>query len=370
LYDYPDVSSTLRSKILSVMIHLSRKSNLYPNCLMLDNVTKIGDHPAAAGGFGEVWKGSIGGQTACLKVVKIYDDSDVKKLLKEFVKEAILWRQLDHPNVLPFLGLYFLDTTKQRVCLISPWMNNGNLRQFLRDSADSSIDRSRVVVYDIACGLRYLHEKKIVHGDLKGENILITLTGRAVVADFGLSRKVSESSITRFSSLSTNGYAKGSTRWLAPECLLDGGNSTYSSDIYAFACVCYETFTGFVPFYEFPQDISVVFQLSAGRRPARPLDKSDLSDSMWEIMQECWSQEPSMRPTASILPNKVARAACRTFESAEIWDNLLSSQLQKNIRHNDVCPKGSPLETFLFKTQSELLTAGPFPCIFFCIFSS
>ncbi|THU99671.1 hypothetical protein K435DRAFT_964332 [Dendrothele bispora CBS 962.96] len=357
LYDYTDVASKLRSKILSVMIHLSRKSNLYPSCLILDNVTKIGDHPIAAGGFGEVWKGSIGGEVACLKVVKIYGDSDVEKLLKDFMKEAILWRQLDHPNVLPFLGLYFLDTTKQRVCLISPWMHNGNLRQFLSNYTTNSgiIDRYRLV-HDTVCGLCYLHERKIVHGDLKAENILITLTGRAVIADFGLSRKVLETSILRFSSLSTDSHVKGSTRWLAPECLLHGESSTYSSDIYAFACVCYETFTGFVPFYEFPQDVSVIFQLSAGRRPVRPLDRSDLNDSMWEIMQECWSQESSMRPTAYILPTKIAGAACRMFEFADTWDNFLSRQLQRNVRHNEICPRGSPLEIFLSKTQSELLT--------------
>ncbi|THU85508.1 hypothetical protein K435DRAFT_612833, partial [Dendrothele bispora CBS 962.96] len=126
-----DLLQTLRSKILHAIIRLSDKSGLYPNCLALDNVTKVGDHPVAAGGFGEIWKGLIGGQMACLKVVKIYGDSDVQKLLKEFLKEAILWRQFNHPNVLPFLGLYFLDLSKQRICLISPWMERGNLRQYL-----------------------------------------------------------------------------------------------------------------------------------------------------------------------------------------------------------------------------------------------
>jgi len=64
------------------MIYLSKRSGLYPNCLVLNDVKKVGDHPVAAGGFGEIWKGLIGGQIACLKVVKIYGDSDVQKLLK------------------------------------------------------------------------------------------------------------------------------------------------------------------------------------------------------------------------------------------------------------------------------------------------
>ena len=72
----------LRSKILSAMIRLSRKSGLYPNCLVLNNVTKVGNHPVAAGGFGEIWQGVIVNQMACLKVVKIYGDSDIYQLLK------------------------------------------------------------------------------------------------------------------------------------------------------------------------------------------------------------------------------------------------------------------------------------------------
>ncbi|THU85507.1 kinase-like protein, partial [Dendrothele bispora CBS 962.96] len=147
----------------------------------------------------------------------------------------------------------------------------------------------------IACGLSYLHEKKVVHGDLKGDNILITNFGRAAIADFGLARKIFESDTLRLTSLSTSHYVKGSTRWLAPECLLENGVHTYHSDIYAFGCVCYEVFTGLVPFYEFPREISVVIHLNEGRRPSRPAN-SRLNDNMWGIMQECWRQEPDSRP--------------------------------------------------------------------------
>ncbi|KAK7437373.1 Rho guanine nucleotide exchange factor [Stygiomarasmius scandens] len=359
IYDFPDTTSTLRSKTLSAMMHLSKKSGLYPNCLVLDNVTKIGEHPVAAGGFGEIWRGLIGGQMACLKVVKVYSNSDVQKLLKEFFKEAILWRQLDHPNVLPFLGLYFLDDSTQRVCLISPWMPNGNLRHFLSNNPDSSIDRARLV-HDVACGICYLHEKKIVHGDLKGENILITVAGRATIADFGLARKVADTNGLRLSFMSTASHPKGSARWMAPECLLQGAGPTYRSDIYAFACVCYEIFTGLVPFHELPQDVSVIFQLSAGKRPLRPPDRSQPNDSVWKIIQECWSQEPSARPVAGILPGKIITATSRVIEPADVWDGLLSSQLREVLRrtaqHVDLCPPGSQLAKFLFEFPPELLT--------------
>ncbi|THU85509.1 kinase-like protein [Dendrothele bispora CBS 962.96] len=347
LYDYPGVLPKLRSKILHAIIRLSDKSGLYPNCLALDNVTKVGDHPVAAGGFGEIWKGLIGGQMACLKVVKIYGDSDVQKLLKEFLKEAILWRQFNHPNVLPFLGLYFLDLSKQRICLISPWMEMGNLRQYLDKHGEDPIDYF-ALAFDIAYGLSYLHEKKVVHGDLKGDNILITNFGRAAIADFGLARKVSESDTLRLTSLSTSHHVKGSTRWLAPECLLENGVHTYHSDIYAFGCVCYEVFTGLIPFYEFPREISVVIHLNEGRRPSRPAN-SRLNDNMWGIMQECWRQEPDSRPPTNTLSGRIVSAANRkTINLGSNWDDSLPSLLRRNIRYPEICPSGSLVDAFLF----------------------
>ncbi|KAK7458718.1 Rho guanine nucleotide exchange factor [Stygiomarasmius scandens] len=265
------------------MIGLSEKSGLYPSCLALNDIEKIGEHPVAAGGFGEVWKGSLGGQFTCIKVVKVYGNSNVQKLFKEFLKEAILWRQLDHPNVIPFLGIYFLDTSKERICLISPWMRNGNLMQYLGGDSHESVDRV-VLAYDIACGLSYLHEKKVVHGDLKGQvNILITDLGRAAITDFGLSR-VMESEVFTWTSTSTR-TVQGTARWLAPECLIKNQPASFDADVYAFGCVCYEVFTGKQPFYHCIYDPKIVVELMEGKRPMRPLDCSHLSDEIWAIMQ-------------------------------------------------------------------------------------
>jgi hypothetical protein len=66
-----------------VLLKLSRLSGLYPECLVRDDVQLIGTDPVAAGTFGDVWKGSIGGREAiAVKVLRVYEKSDVKKLLK------------------------------------------------------------------------------------------------------------------------------------------------------------------------------------------------------------------------------------------------------------------------------------------------
>ncbi|KAK7049997.1 hypothetical protein VNI00_005428 [Paramarasmius palmivorus] len=138
-------------------------------CFAIGNVSQLGGHPVASGAFGEIWKGSVAGsqEIVCLKVVKIYQSSDVEKVLKNFMREAIVWRQLEHPNLLPFLGLFYLDPSKQRLCLICPWMENGNLIQFLERTPRANVDHRRLV-WDIAEGLQYLHQMKIIHADLKG----------------------------------------------------------------------------------------------------------------------------------------------------------------------------------------------------------
>jgi len=53
--------------------------------------------------------------------------------VQEFSSEAVIWRQLSHPNVLPFYGVYRLDRDPPRVCFACPWMENGNVVQFLAD---------------------------------------------------------------------------------------------------------------------------------------------------------------------------------------------------------------------------------------------
>ncbi|EEB94487.1 hypothetical protein MPER_06690, partial [Moniliophthora perniciosa FA553] len=141
-----DLLQSLRTSILKAILRLSRQSNLYPQCLTVDKIRQLGEHPVASGGFGEIWMGEVEGlqQVVCLKVVKLYLTSDIEKVLKKFVREAIVWRQLDHPNLLPFLGLYYLTSSRQRLCLISPWMENGNLVQFLERTPRSDVNHRQL----------------------------------------------------------------------------------------------------------------------------------------------------------------------------------------------------------------------------------
>jgi serine/threonine protein kinase len=110
---------------------------------------------------------------------------------------------------------------------------------------------------DAAMGLEYLHGKHVVHGDLKAvsnfislinlsvfnllkyqANILVTPSGRACIADFGLCSLIDELSL-KFTQSSRSGRA-GTVRYQAPELLSNQSSNHFGSDIYAFACVCYE----------------------------------------------------------------------------------------------------------------------------------
>ncbi|KAI3611393.1 hypothetical protein WG66_002148 [Moniliophthora roreri] len=244
-----DLTPQLRSSMLKAMLRLSKKSGQCPSLLAIDDFETEGNGPVASGGFCDIWKGRIGTELVCLKIVRVYQVSDIKQIWKVRVKaplcrsatnlvsrqqsmrEAIIWRQLDHPNQLPFHGVYYQG---QKICLISPWMKNGTLTKLLGASG-STVDH-KTLIWDIASGLCHLHERRIVHADLKGDNILITPHGRACIADFGLSR-LTDSRVLAMSSTAPTSAC--TLRWSAPE-ILSGTPHTYQSDVYAFACVCYE----------------------------------------------------------------------------------------------------------------------------------
>uniref|UniRef100_A0A0W0FIU1 Protein kinase domain-containing protein n=1 Tax=Moniliophthora roreri TaxID=221103 RepID=A0A0W0FIU1_MONRR len=285
-----DVTARLRSCIFKAMLRLSKASGQCPSLLVIDDFQKEGDKPFASGGFCDIWKGHVGTKLVCLKIVRVYRDSDMERIVRDSMREAIIWRQLDHPNVLPFHGLYLQE---HRICLISPWAANGSLTHYLDSTNIEDVNHETLSdkVSDIANGLGYLHSKKIVHADLKGDNVLITSHGRACIADFGLSR-LTDSQVLVMTS--TRALA-GTLRWTAPEILIGEGQHTYRSDVYAFGCVCYEIYSHLRPFHDLRSDGAVILQVHLGKRPSRP-GNTKLTDRIWSFIETCWATNPLQRP--------------------------------------------------------------------------
>ena len=130
--------------------------------------------------------------------------------------------------------------------------------------------------------------------------MVISKAGTAKVCDYGLNPIISNPT---FTIAATPGVA-GSSRWLAPE-IIDPPKpspkpmtASKSADVFAFAMLAVEVFSGKVPFGSMKNE-SVVIQIATGKRPAKPLaaEQLGLSVEMWKFIGKCWSANASKRPT-------------------------------------------------------------------------
>ncbi|KAF9445665.1 kinase-like protein, partial [Macrolepiota fuliginosa MF-IS2] len=271
---------------------LCSASMLYPHCYVLKCIVKP-KLAEASTWFGDIYKAHHKNKTLCLKVVHLRQKtgkSESEHILQSYAKEVMVWAELHHPNVLPFYGIFYLNKRRERVCVVSRWMDRGDLLTYLK--YNPSIPRTPFI-HDIAGGLEYLHRKGMVHGDLKGANVLVNDSGRACIIGFGLT------SIHQKLGYSRREMADGGRlpRWTAPE-LLDGraNGVTERSDVWAFGCVCYEIFTGEVPFRRCSTDAQIIQQLSMGTSPFGTARPSQIDSDMWMVMERCCAREPKSRP--------------------------------------------------------------------------
>jgi serine/threonine protein kinase len=297
------LTTDLYRQCLRALREICGLTGTLPSTYMLaEGLTKSDAVPAASGGFADVWRGIYCDTKVGIKSLRVYRGDNQETLKQAFCREIVTWKRLVHENILPLTGV---STTLFPFCMISPWMDNGNLIDYVRSNPATN----RVtLLLGVVKGLEYLHSYDIIHGDLKGANILINESKRACLADFGLTTTMSSLGILNASTLVSR--RSGAVRWMAPE-LLDpevfgmpsSPNLSFSttSDVYALAMIVIELFTENKPFHEFPNEPSVIVKVINGERPTRP-DKSDilgLSDQVWELVQTCWCQDSGRRPGIS-----------------------------------------------------------------------
>ncbi|KAF8323606.1 kinase-like domain-containing protein [Cantharellus anzutake] len=176
------------------------------------------------------------------------------------------------------------DDGNLNVGLVSPWYPRGNVNSYLAENPEA--DRKKLV-FDIFCGLNYLHDAKTVHGNLKPTNILIKFDGTAVLCDYGLQTLLRDTGIT-FQSI----------RYTAPELRQNDGGAfqcSYEGDIWAFGCVSIEIMTDQRPYDTIDKETEILVT----EIPAYTTDNLQPIDSA-EI-KSCLNAPPKERSSREVI---------------------------------------------------------------------
>ncbi|KAI9034674.1 kinase-like domain-containing protein [Hyaloraphidium curvatum] len=248
-----------------------------------DEVTYSPDSLLGEGSFGKVYRGVLRGATPV--AVKTIKGDVTPRMVKMFLDEIAVWDGLTQRNILPLLA--FCESPP----LMISELVDGSMRDVLDDHRWDQVLGLKCL-RGVAAGMAYLHSFKILHGDLKCDNIMMD-AGVPKIADFGLAKVRTHLSLGSTSLGAEAGGGGGTPAFAAPE-LWRGAKLRAPMDVYAFAMVCYEvTDEGGIPFMGLSLGMLKEAVIN-GDRPERP---DAASDGMWSLMQRMWAQSPGDRPT-------------------------------------------------------------------------
>ncbi|PKA63867.1 Serine/threonine-protein kinase HT1 [Apostasia shenzhenica] len=259
----------------------------------------------ARGTFGTVHRGVYDGQDVAVKLLDWGEEgsrseAEIAQLRTAFTQEVSVWYKLDHPNVTKFIGAAMgardlsVQTENGQIgmpsnvcCVVVEYLPGGALKSYLIKNRRRKLTFNIVIqlALDLARGLSYLHSKKIVHRDVKTENMLLDKTRVIKIADFGVARIEAQNPNDMTGETGTLGY-------MAPE-VLNGKPYNRKCDVYSFGICLWEIYCCDMPYPDlsFSEIASAVV-----RQNLRPEIPRCCPSSLANVMKRCWDANPDKRP--------------------------------------------------------------------------
>ncbi|KAG7463865.1 hypothetical protein MATL_G00181210 [Megalops atlanticus] len=250
------------------------------------------------GAYGTVYCGLTSqGQLIAVKQVAL-DDSDPDTAAREYQRlqdEVDLLKTLRHANIVGFLGTGLQDNV---VSIFMEYVPGGSIASIIHRFGPLPEKVLALYTRQILEGVAYLHRNRVIHRDLKGNNVMLMPTGVVKLIDFGCARRLSCLSHSANSTSELLRSVHGTPYWMAPEVINETGHGR-KSDIWSVGCTVFEMATGRPPLAHMDK-MAALFYIGA-RRGLMPTLPGAFSDDARNFVQACLTSEQKDRPSAEEL---------------------------------------------------------------------
>ncbi|KRX07431.1 Protein kinase-like domain [Pseudocohnilembus persalinus] len=258
---------------------------------------KIGDF-IGAGTFGQVFRAMDinSGEIFAVKKIPLIGNCN-QEFYEATEQELSLINNVNHKNVVKYYGH---EKIEKNLCIYLEYMDAGNIQNIYQKFGALEEENIRLYTRQILQGLAYLHNKNIIHRDIKGANILVDNEGTVKLSDFGCAKQLEITLNSLSAKEDLNNTLKGSVPWMAPE-VVKQTNYSFQADIWSFGCTILEMATGKLPWmqYNFEDPISAIMKI--GISDEIPLIPENLGDSIKNFLKLCLNRDPEKRPSANQL---------------------------------------------------------------------